>query len=128
MRINMKTYKVIIAGSRKFNDYAKLKENCDRILREKLEDEECNIVIVSGHAKGADVLGEHYACERRLQLDAYPADWKQDGRAAGIVRNKEMAESADALIAFPQEGEKSRGTWNMVKTARARGLKCDVVE
>ena len=124
----MNSYFVFRSGSWTFNDYALFFFFCDCILREKLEDEECNIVIVSGHAKGADVLGEHYACERRLQLDAYPADWKQYGRAAGIIRNKEMAESADALIAFPQEGEKSRGTWNMVKTARARGLKCDVVE
>ena len=46
----METYRVIIAGSRKFNDYAKLKENCDRILREKLEDEKCSVIIVSGHA------------------------------------------------------------------------------
>ena len=107
----METYRVIIAGSRKFSNYAKLKENCDRILREKLEDEECCVIIVSGHAKGADTLGEQYARERGLQLDAHPADWKQYGRAAGVIRNKEMAESADALIAFLQEGEKSRGTW-----------------
>ena len=33
----MKEYRVIIAGSREFSDYEKLKENCDRILQEKLE-------------------------------------------------------------------------------------------
>jgi len=124
----METYRVIIAGSRKFSDYQKLKENCDRILREKLEDEECYVIIVSGHAKGADTLGEQYARERGLQLDAHLADWKQYGRAAGVIRNKEMAESADALIAFPQEGEENRGTRNMVKIALARGLKCGIVE
>ncbi len=124
----METYRVIIAGSRKFNDYAKLKENCDRILREKLEDEKCSVIIVSGHAKGADTLGEQYTRERGLQLDAHPADWKQYGRAAGVIRNKEMAESADALIAFPQEGEENRGTKNMVKIAQARDLQCHIVE
>lgn len=124
----MKTYRVIIAGNRKFSDYQKLKENCDRILWEKLEDEEYCVIIVSGHAKGADALGEQYAHERGLQLDAHPADWKKYGRSAGGIRNKEMTESAVALIAFPQEGEKNRGTRNMVKIALARGLKCDIVE
>lgn len=124
----MKTYRVIIAGSRKFSYYVKLKENCDRILREKLEDEECCIVIVSGHAQGADTLGEQYAHERRLQLDAHPADWKKYGRSAGVIRNKEMAESADGLIAFPQGGKENRGTRNMIKIARAKGLQCYIVE
>lgn len=128
MSTNMKTYRVIIAGSRKFSDYQKLKENCDRILREKLEDEECCVIIVSGHAQGADTLGEQYARERGLQLDAHPADWKKYGRSAGVIRNKEMAENADALIAFPQEGEENRGTRNMVKIALTRGLTCNIVE
>lgn len=119
---------MIIAGSRKFSDYEKLKENCDRILREKLEDEEYNVIIVSGHAQGADSLGEQYARERGLELDAHPADWAQYGKAAGVIRNKEMAEVADALIAFPQKGEENRGTRNMVKVARQKNLKVDVVE
>lgn len=124
----MKTYRVIIAGSRKFSDYVKLKENCDHILKEKLEDEGRCVIIVSGHALGADTLGEQYAHERGLQLDAHPADWKKYGRSAGVIRNKEMAERADALIAFPQGGEKNRGTKNMVKIARAKGLQCYIVE
>lgn len=124
----MKTYRVIIAGSRKFNDYGKLKENCDRILSAELEDEDCKVVIVSGHAKGADSIGEQYARERGLDIDAHPADWKKYGRAAGVMRNKEMAETADALIAFPQEGEGNRGTRNMVRLAREKGLRCEVVE
>ena len=53
----MKEYRVIIAGSREFSDYEKLKENCDRILQEKLEDEDSHVIIVSGHARGADTLG-----------------------------------------------------------------------
>lgn len=51
-------YKVIIAGCRDFADYELLKEECDFYLQnQKPED----IVIVSGHASGADALGEHYA-------------------------------------------------------------------
>ena len=46
-------YKVIIAGCRDFNDYELLKEKCDYFLQdEKKED----VVIISGHASGADAL------------------------------------------------------------------------
>jgi hypothetical protein len=63
--------------------------------------------------QGADVtLGEQYARERGLQLDASSGpDWNDNTAGLPVlIRNKEMAESADALIAFPQEGEESRGT------------------
>lgn len=124
----MGTYKVIIAGSRKFSDYGKLKDNCNRILGGRLEDGECKVVIVSGHAKGADSLGEQYARERGLDTDVHPADWKRYGRAAGMIRNREMAEVADALIAFPQEGEENRGTRNMIKLAEKKQLEVYVIE
>ena len=115
----MKEYRVIIAGSREFSDYEKLKENCDRILQEKLEDEDSHVIIVSGHARGADTLGEQYAMERCL---------KQYGRAAGMIRNREMANVANALIACPQVGVENKGTQNMVMLARKKQLDVFVVE
>lgn len=127
-KVDMKAYRVIIAGSRKFDDYAKLQENCDHILQEKLEDKDCRVVIVSGHARGADTLGERYAHERGLGLDAHPADWELFGRAAGIIRNREMAEVADALIAFLQEGEENKGTRNMIAIARNKQMDVFVVQ
>ena len=115
-------YKVIIAGCRDFTDYELLREKCDYHLQNlRLED----IVIVSGHASGADSLGERYAQERGFQLETYPADWKAHGRAAGPIRNAKMANGAHALIAF-WDG-KSRGTKNMIETARKYNLKVAVV-
>lgn len=110
----MRKYKTIIAGSRAFNNYQKLKEHCDTILRMHLEDEEVEVIIVSGGARGADRLGELYAQERGLAVDCHPADWQKYGRSAGIIRNKEMADSADALIAFLMAGEANKGTMNMI--------------
>ena len=115
-------YRVIIAGCRDFADYELLKEKCDFYLQNK---EKEDIVIVSGHASGADALGERYAQERGLQLETYPADWKAHGRAAGPIRNENMARVANALIAF-WDG-KSRGTKNMIETARKYNLKVAVV-
>lgn len=44
--------KVIIAGSRSFSNYKKLKDFCDKILINKKE-----VEIVSGTARGTDQLG-----------------------------------------------------------------------
>ena len=115
-------YKVIIAGCRDFTDYELLREKGDYHLQNlRLED----IVIVSGHASGADSLGERYAQDRGFQLETYPADWQAHGRAAGPIRNAKMASVAHALIAF-WDG-KSRGTKNMIDTAKKHNLHVAVV-
>lgn len=49
-------FRVIIAGSRDFDDYALLQDHADYMLSRQ-ED----IEIVSGGASGADALGERYA-------------------------------------------------------------------
>ena len=82
-------FKVVIAGSRGFSNYKLLVEKCNSILREKKK--EANIIIVSGHAKGADTLGEKYANDEKFDLEIYPAEWKKFGKAAGFRRNEKMA-------------------------------------
>lgn len=109
-------YRVIIAGSRDFDDYGMLCESCDRFLAQKHQTHD--IVIVSGTARGADQLGERYAHERGYAVEKYPADWNRDGKAAGPIRNAQMAMVADALIAF-WDGN-SRGTQNMIDLARLK--------
>jgi len=103
--------KVIIAGGRDFDDYEKLRSYCDYLLQNK-----DNIEIVSGTARGADKLGEHYAAERGYPVKRFPADWGSHGKSAGYLRNEEMADYADALIAF-WDGE-SRGTQHMIDIAK----------
>ncbi len=115
-------YKVIVAGCRDFADYELLKEKCDFYLQNKKPE---NIVIVSGHASGADTLGERYAQERGYELKTFPADWKANGRAAGPIRNAKMASVAHTLIAF--WNGKSRGTKNMIDTAKKHNLQVAVV-
>ena len=60
----MQDYRVIIAGGRYFNNYQLLKERCDFYLQSKKRSH--NVIIVSGHASGADSLGEQYANEEGL--------------------------------------------------------------
>ena len=113
--------KVIIAGSRNFKEYQKLKTECNYFLQGQK-----NITIVSGdHYKGADKLGIQYANEKGFKLIKFPAEWNKFGKAAGPIRNKEMAVFADVLIAF-WDG-RSRGTQNMIRLANQKGLRIKVV-
>lgn len=112
-------YKVIIAGSRDFTDYALLCSFADQVLAGTQD-----VEIVSGGARGTDALGERYARERGYGLKVFPADWNKWGRAAGPIRNGQMADYADALIAF-WDG-RSAGTRDMIRKAREKDLKTDV--
>lgn len=103
-------------GGRDFADYDKLRDACDEYLLDAEED----IEIVSGGAKGVDSLGEQFARERDMAISKFPANWKEHGKAAGIIRNSQMADYADMLIAF-WDGD-SRGTKNMIETARKKRL------
>lgn len=102
--------KLIIAGGRDFLDYDML---CEYMLtlREIIGND---LTIISGMARGADALGVRYAQDYKLPLLAMPADWDKYGKAAGYRRNAEMAEQADACIAF-WDGT-SRGTAHMIQT------------
>lgn len=113
--------KVIIAGSRSFDDYNLLKLECDKILSIERDYE-----IVSGTARGADQMGEKYAIEKRYKISRFPADWDQYGLAAGYRRNEKMAMYAHALIAFWDY--KSKGTKHMIDLANKHGLKVRIVK
>ena len=114
----MKEFRVIIAGSRSFDDYRLLSETMDKLLANKHLFHK--ITVLCGMARGADLLGARYAKSRGYNIRYFPADWDKHGRAAGIIRNEEMARNADALAAF-WDGT-STGTKNMIETAQRYGL------
>lgn len=120
---NEEYFRVIIAGGRDFNDYLLLRTKCDNILAGKTTTH--RIIIISGAARGADNLGEQYAHEKGYTIEKYPADCNTHGKAAGVIRNAQMANSADALIAF-WDGH-SHGTKSMINIARNKGLLVRVI-
>lgn len=111
--------KVVIAGSREFEDYEKMKRLVKGFLV-KVEDE---IEIVSGGCRGADMLGERLAGECGWSVRRFEANWKLYGKCAGIIRNREMAKYADICLLFVVEGAGNRGSRNMLKEARERGCR-----
>lgn len=113
--------RIIIAGSREYNNYEEAAKLVDKFIKDV---NSSNVVIVSGGAKGADKIGEEYAARNDLDCVVYKANWGKYGKQAGIIRNGEMAKNADCLLAF-WDGE-SRGTYNMINTAKKRKLKVRV--
>ena len=106
--------KTIIAGSREITDY--------KIIRRAIKKSGFKITeVVSGTARGVDTLGEEYAEKHNIPIKQFSADWDRYKNAAGHMRNVEMSQYAQALIAI-WDG-KSPGTKNMIINAQKRDLK-----
>ena len=117
--------RLIVCGSRSFVNYTLLARTLDR-LTAKLDRKK--LVIVSGHAKGADQLGERWCRERLVPYQIYHAEWEKYGKSAGYKRNAEMIASCtvkDGVVAF-WDG-KSAGTQATIEMARKAGLRVVVV-
>ena len=109
--------KILIAGGRNYNDYEEFKRRVRHYINMHNIDLS-DIELVSGGARGVDSMAERIAKEFKIPIKVFPADWDTYGKAAGVIRNKQMAEYVGAngtLIAF-WDG-KSRGTGNMIETA-----------
>jgi hypothetical protein len=108
-------YKLVVAGSRSFtedmSDERAYKLCCSAIARLPVRPTE----IVSGGARGADTVGEKVAREHNIDLAVFEPDWDEHGRAAGPIRNQQMAEYADGVLAIWDC--ESRGTQSMIECA-----------
>ena len=79
-------------------------------------------VVIHGAAGGVDeqamIAAQTLPGVKHLP---FQADWNAHGRAAGPIRNKRMLDEGrpELVVAFPG----GRGTANMVKQAKAAGVK-----
>ena len=110
---------LIIAGSRDFTDYDVLEREVYKFINMNKALPK-DILIISGTARGADRLGELFAYNHGISFIRMPADWNKHGKAAGYVRNREMAQVATHCIVF-WDG-KSKGTKNMIDIAKDANL------
>lgn len=109
--------KLIIAGSRDFDDYYLMEEYIRNMINIESITE-----VVSGTAKGADSLGEYWAQNHTKKVEKMPAWWEIYGKKAGYVRNVKMGEYADIAVVF-WDG-KSRGTKSMIDIMDKLGKQC----
>ena len=81
--------------------------------------------IVSGGAKGVDSCAAEYARLHGLKLTEFLPQYELYGRGAPIVRNKQIVDYADKVIAF-WDGS-SKGTLSVIKYAEKTHKECVVV-
>lgn len=114
--------KLAIIGSRNFNDYSLAVAH----IKHFIEQEKWKLThIISGGAKGADQLGAQFALEHDLELITLHPDWKTFGKGAGVVRNTQIIQQADCVIAF-WDG-KSKGTKDSIAKAKASNKKTIII-
>lgn len=111
--------KVIVAGTRTFDDYT-LVEKAIEVQGWEISE------VVCGGARGVDTLGAQWAGNHGIPVKHFPADWDTHGKSAGPIRNEQMAKYADALV-LVWDGE-SKESANMKKNAEKYNLPiCEVV-
>ncbi len=106
--------KILIVGSRSIDEF----------------DLSCYIpketdVIISGGAKGIDTVAEKYADAHKISKLIVRPDYKKYGKAAPLLRNKEMVELADYVLVI-WDGN-SRGTRFTIDYSRKLGKETTVV-
>lgn len=119
-----KPKRLIVAGSRTYTNRVRVFEILDKVAKDQANNGYL-IEIVSGLCRGPDLFGLEWAELNDFPVHKFPANWDKYGKRAGFVRNVEMAENADALLAFHINN--SRGTMHMINIASARNLKVVVV-
>lgn len=145
--------RIQITGSRDYTDYQQMKDAIAYCMQERMVWDDEPLIIVSGHAKGADALAERVAEEYHFDLELHPAEWgkhylpgselpegatlhcpaNHEGlgicKMAGIRRNQVMlSRKPDVLLAFRKEGAANKGTQHMIDEAARRGIKTWIYE
>ncbi len=112
--------KILVCGGRKFTGIIHLHKVLDAILREH-----AITVLIEGNCRGADQLAGAWARTNRIENRKFPADWATYGKAAGMIRNKQMLDEGqpDLVIAFSG----GNGTRNMAALAKERGIEVRLV-
>lgn len=99
--------KLAVIGSRTFSDYSKMKQLLSTFELSQ---------IISGGAQGADSLAAKFAVEHNIELKVFYPDWDRHGKKAGMLRNIEIINACDAVLAF-WDGS-SKGTKHSIEYAR----------
>lgn len=103
---------IAIVGSRGFIDY----DYFERLVLDIIIKEQFNVIkIVSGGANGVDTLAEQFANNHVIEIEVIKPDWSK-GKIAGPLRNTEIVNKSDVVIAF-WDGV-SKGTQDSIKKAK----------
>ena len=109
--------RVAIVGSRNYPRPEKVAEYVRNLPKDTC--------VISGGAAGVDTWAENAAKFHHLDTLIFRARWDLHGRAAGMIRNQDIVDTAERLVAF-WDGA-SRGTADSIARAHARGIPVEVV-
>lgn len=113
--------RLAIIGSRTFNDYEKLYNTISLIWGPPFLNPHIVATVISGGAAGADSLGEKWATYWGIEIERYLPDWKSFGKSAGFLRNQQIVDACDIVLAF-WDGH-SKGTEDTIaRSRRARKI------
>ena len=111
--------RVLVCGSRNWD----LPELIEQRLRRLPPGSE----VIHGGARGADQQAAAIARRLGFQVVEYPADWRGEGRSAGVLRNLRMLDEwPDLVLAFWRDH--STGTAHTIAEAHRRGIAVEVCE
>lgn len=105
-----------VIGSRTFTDYGLLERTLKRINITK---------IISGYADGADKLADQYAKKFNIPIRNYLPDWSKYGLNAGFIRNTDIVNDSDLIVAF-HDGISS-GTADSIEKAKKQKKKILII-
>jgi predicted Rossmann fold nucleotide-binding protein DprA/Smf involved in DNA uptake len=132
--------KVAIVGSRKYENKTKIKKFIFKLI-EKYGKEV--IVVSGGCGNGADRYAKKYALELGAQYQEYPPFHEVHNLFCALpescyskpynvrfffVRNKQIAQNSDRVVAFIPTGVESKGTLSTLKYAKKFGKKVMVID
>jgi hypothetical protein len=121
MTTTSRTQRVLVCGDRNWTNAG--------VIRARLQRLPSPVVIVHGAARGADSMAGEIAQQLGFGVEDHPAKWKLYGRGAGPLRNQAMLDSGvDLVLAFHNDLSRSKGTADMVRRARAAGVKVEVID
>ena len=103
--------RLLVCGSRTWRDKELLEFALDQ-----LHVESPVLTLIHGAARGADTMAGVWAKKHGIEVEVFPADWVQDGKAAGPIRNRRMLIQGcpTGAVAFAIDLVNSRGTADMV--------------
>ena len=89
--------KLAVIGSRSYVDYPAFRSTMNTWFA-------CGgplpALVVSGGAKGTDSMSEQWAVEHSIPTQIFLPDWNRHGKCAGYLRNKDIVNASDVVVAF----------------------------
>lgn len=105
--------RLLVCGSRTWSDRA--------MIRQVISDLSPSVVI-DGGARGADRIANGIVRELGIETLTFRARWDEYGRAAGMIRNRQMIGDGRPDMGAAFWNGRSRGTRDMIRRLQGVGI------